>query len=193
MAENKQASAPPAGVAKGAAPAAAKGAAAAAAKGATPAAVQAPAKKGPPKKLIILAAAALVLAAGGAAAFVYMKRAPAAAGTQKKAETRKLPNFVDLEPFTVNLAEKEQDRYMQIKFSLEVDSGEAENTIKEMMPAMRSEILLVLGARESSALANREGKEALAKDIVDAANKSLDHTAAEHSVKAVRITQLIIQ
>jgi len=190
MAENKQAAAAPAGAAKGAAPAAAKAAAPAAAKGAAPAAAQAPARL--PKKLIIIAAAALVLAAGGAGAFVYLKREPAAAA-QKKTETRKLPNFVDLEPFTVNLAEKEQDRYMQIKFSLEVDSGEAENTIKEMMPAMRSEILLVLGARESSALTNREGKEALAKDIVDAANKSLEHTVADHSVKAVRITQMIIQ
>ena len=111
----------------------------------------------------------------------------------RTSEPRKLPNFVDLDPFTVNLAEKEQDRYMQIKFSLEIASQEAETTIKEMMPALRSEILLVLGSRQASDLAGRAGKEALAKDIVDAANRSLDHTAAEHSVTAVRITQLIIQ
>jgi flagellar FliL protein len=82
---------------------------------------------------------------------------------------------------------------MQIKFSLEVASHDAEATIKEMMPALRSEILLVLGSRKSSDLAGREGKEALAKDIVDGANKSLERTGAEHSVTAVRITQLIIQ
>jgi flagellar basal body-associated protein FliL len=62
-----------------------------------------------------------------------------------------------------------------------------------MMPALRSEILLVLGTRQASDLGSREGKETLAKDIVNAANKSLEHTPAEHTVSAVRITQLIIQ
>jgi flagellar protein FliL len=143
----------------------------------------------------LIVGAALLLAAGGATAYLMIskKPEPAAPGAAKKEEVRKLPNFVDLEPFTVNLAEKDQDRYMQIKFSLEVAPGEAENTIKEMMPALRSEILLVLGSRMASDLATREGKEALAKDIVTAANKGLEHTAADHSISAVRITQLIIQ
>ncbi|HEX4586008.1 MAG TPA: flagellar basal body-associated FliL family protein [Burkholderiaceae bacterium] len=159
-----------------------------------PAAAQAPVRKRLPKKLIIIVAAALLLGASAAGAFIYLNRSPApAADAARKGEPRKLPNFVDLDQFTVNLAEKDQDRYMQIKFSLEVASREAEATIKEMMPALRSEILLALGARQASDLASREGKEALAKDIVDAANKSLDHTPAERSVTAVRITQLIIQ
>jgi len=160
---------------------------------AAPVAAQAPVKKPVPKKLIVIVGAALALCAGGAGAFLYLNKKPASgAQAAKKEETRKLPNFVDLEQFTVNLAEKEQDRYMQIKFSLEV-AGEAEATIKEMMPALRSEILLVLGSRQASDLVSREGKETLAKDIVTAANKSLEHTGADHSVTAVRITQLIVQ
>jgi flagellar protein FliL len=163
-----------------------------------PAAAQASAKKRPPKKLIIIVGGALLLLGSAAGAFVFLNRSPtpdpkADAKVAKKAEPRKLPNFVDLDPFTVNLAEKDQDRYMQIKFSLEVASNEAEATIKDMMPALRSEILLVLGSRQAADLGSREGKEALAKDIVDAANKSLEHTSADHAVSAVRITQLIIQ
>jgi flagellar FliL protein len=159
-----------------------------------PAAAQAPAKKRLPKKLIIIVAAALALCAGGAGAFIYLNKKPAAgAEAQKKEPQRKLPNFLDLDSFTVNLAEKDQDRYMQIKFSLEVGSSEAENTIKEMLPALRSEILLVLSSRQAADLASREGKEILAKDIVAAANKALEHTPADHSVAAVHITQLIIQ
>jgi flagellar protein FliL len=158
------------------------------------AAAQPPAKKRPPKKLIILVAAGLLLCGGVAGAYVLMNRAPKASTEgAKKEQPRKLPTFVDMDQFTVNLAEKEQERYMQIKFSLEVSPNEAEATIKEMMPALRSEILLVLGTRQAADLNSRQGKEALAKDIVDAANKSLDHTAAEHAVTAVRITQLIIQ
>jgi flagellar protein FliL len=172
-----------------------QGAAPAPAAAAAAAAAQAPVKKRlPKKKLIIIVAAGLLLGAGAAGAFAYLNRKPATATeADKKAQQHKLPNFVDLEQFTVNLADKEQDRYMQIRFSLEVGSTEAEATIKEMMPALRSEILLALGTRQASDLASRAGKEALAKDIVDAANKSLDHTGAEHAVTAVRITQLIIQ
>jgi len=86
---------------------------------AAPAAAQAPVKKPVPKKLIIIVGAALALCAGGAGAFLYLNKKPASgAQSAKKEETRKLPNFVDLEPFTVTLAQKEQDRYMQIKFSL---------------------------------------------------------------------------
>jgi flagellar FliL protein len=159
-----------------------------------PAAAQAPAKKGLPKKLIIIVAAALALCAGGAGAFIYLNKKPAAgAEAPKKEAQRKLPNFLDLDSFTVNLAEKDQDRYMQIKFSLEIGSTEAENTIKEMLPALRSEVLLVLSSRQATDLASREGKETLAKDIVAAANKALEHTPADHSVAAVHITQLIIQ
>jgi flagellar FliL protein len=157
------------------------------------AAAQAPAKKPASKKRIIVVAAVLLLSATGAAGYLYLNKKPAAGGMSKKEEPRKLPNFVDLESFTVNLAEKDQDRYMQIKFSLEVASHEAEETIKEMMPALRSEILLVLGARQAADLASREGKETLAKDIVNAANKSLEHTTAERAVTTVRITQLIVQ
>jgi flagellar FliL protein len=158
-----------------------------------PAATQAPARKAAPKKLIILSAAGLLLATSGAGAFFMLRKPAPGQADAKKEAPRKLPNFVDLDQFTVNLADKEQDRYMQVKFSLEVVPGEAEATIKEMMPAMRSEILLTLGSHQSSELAGREGKEALARDIVVAANKALEHTVAEHSVAAVRITQLIIQ
>jgi flagellar protein FliL len=130
----------------------------------------------------------------GAAPAPAAAQAPAKKGLPKKLIIiGKLPNFLDLDSFTVNLAEKDQDRYMQIKFSLEIGSTEAENTIKEMLPALRSEVLLVLSSRQATDLASREGKETLAKDIVAAANKALEHTPADHSVAAVHITQLIIQ
>jgi flagellar protein FliL len=160
------------------------------------AATATPAKKKLPKKRIMIVGAVLLLAGGAAAAYFLVMNKPdaaAAAPKKEKEEGRKLPIFVDLEPFTVNLAEKDQDRYMQIKFSLEAAPGEPESTIKEMTPALRSEILLVLGSRTAADLATREGKEGLAKDIVTAANKALEHTPAARSVTAVRITQLIIQ
>src|SRR5690349_7875089 len=101
-----------------------QGAAPAPAAAAAAAAGQAPVKKRlPKKKLIIIVAAGLLLGAGAAGAFAYLNRKPATATeADKRAQPHKLRNFVDLEQFTVNLADKEQDRYMQIRFSLEVGS-----------------------------------------------------------------------
>ncbi len=165
-----------------------------AAPAAAPAQAQKPARKATPRKLVIIATAAtLLLGGGGAGAFIYMKQKPAGAEADKKEPSHRLPNFVDMEQFTVNLADRDPDRYMQIRFSLEVSSREAEATIKEMTPALRSEILMALGTRMAADLGTRDGKESLAKDIVEAANRSLEHTAAEKSVSAVRITQMIIQ
>jgi flagellar protein FliL len=165
-----------------------------AAAAAAPEAAAGGAKK-PSKKLFLIVGLVLLLAGGGAAAFFLLgkKKEGAEAEAPKKEAAHKLPNFFELEPFTVNLADKEQDRYMQIRFALEVEAGEPENTVKEMVPALRSEILLTLGSRSAADLTTREGKETLAKDIVAAANKGLEHTPADKAVTAVRITQLIIQ
>jgi flagellar basal body-associated protein FliL len=61
------------------------------------------------------------------------------------------------------------------------------------MPAVRNEILLLLGSKQAGQLANREGKEALAKEIVAAANKPLEGTPHAGTVEGVNFTHLIIQ
>ena len=147
------------------------------------------------KKLMMIAVAALLLLGGGGGAFFMLHKKPPEAGAEapKKEEPKKLPNFVDMDQVTVNLADKEDGHLMQIKFSLEVESGEAENTIKEMGPALRAQFLLVLGSHTAAEMGTREGKEALAKELMAVANKVLEPTPAAKAVTAVHITQLIIQ
>ena len=104
---------------------------AAAAPGAEVAAAAPPAKG--KKKLIIIIAAVLLLAvAGGGGAVFYMKKKAAEAAAAAEAEgdsedagahgkkkdakhdVSHVPTFLPLEPFIVNLADKETDRYAQI-------------------------------------------------------------------------------
>jgi flagellar FliL protein len=142
------------------------------------AAAEAP-KGGGKKKLIIIIAAVLVLVlgGGGAALLLMKKKAPAegeedgaevaheVAPTPKAAKPGTPPVFVPLEPFTVNLADKDIDRFAQIGITLEVVDAQTADQIKAYLPAIRNNILMVLSYKTSSELLTREGKEKLAKEV----------------------------
>jgi flagellar FliL protein len=154
-----------------------------------------PAPAGKKKRVLMLAAiGAVVVIAAGAGLFMMLggkkDKAPAA-------EVRKLPTFVDLEAFTVNLRsadkENEPERFMQVKLVAEVKDAPSGEALKSMMPAVRNEILLLLGSKQADQVASREGKEQLAREIVAAANKPLTGTPAAGSVEGVNFTHLIIQ
>jgi flagellar FliL protein len=160
---------------------------------AAPAAGAAP-KKGKGKLIAIIGAVAvLVVGGGGAGAYLMLGKEGGDASAEKKAEPKKLPVFVDLDSFTVRLSDKEADRFMQVKLVAEVKDVASGETLKTMMPAVRNEILLLLASKASEELSSREAKEALAQEIVLAANKPLARTPGEGAVESVNFTHLIIQ
>ncbi len=137
-----------------------------------------PAKKGNRKKLIVIAAALAVLLAcgGGAAAWVLKQRAAAAAAAEGdegeaveakpiKAELKNAPTFLALDPFTVNLADREAERYAQVGITLELADAKAADLLKAYLPAIRNNILLALGSKTAAQLIERDGKLRLAAEI----------------------------
>jgi flagellar FliL protein len=141
------------------------------------AAVDAPVPaKGKKKLIIIIAIAALVLVGGGVAAMLLMKKkaadheaegedgAPAKTATVKH-DPKHVPVFVPLEPFTVNLADREAERYAQVGITLEIDDAKTGDQIKLYMPAIRNHILMAIADRTASELMGREGKAKLAEKV----------------------------
>lgn len=140
---------------------------------------EAPAPGGGKKKLIIIIVAALlVVLIGGGVAVMLLKKKPKGDGEEgeeavahepapAKAHVKPgtPPTFVPLEAFTVNLADKEVDRFAQIGVTLEVDDPKVAESLKAYMPAIRSNILMVLAHKTSAELLTREGKEKLAREI----------------------------
>jgi flagellar FliL protein len=143
-------------------------------------AVDAPVTRRPKKKLIVIGAVvlALVLALGaGAVVFLKQRAAHAAAAADEDAAssesstpatataTKGAPFYLPLDPFILNLADKEADRYLQIGITFELDSSMTGDQIKAYMPAIRNAVLLILANKTSKDLLNREGKEQLALEI----------------------------
>ncbi|WP_457323292.1 flagellar basal body-associated FliL family protein [Roseateles sp. P5_E11] len=138
-------------------------------------------KGGGSKKLIIILAAVLVLVlVGGGAAVMLLKKKPVAedgedgaeataespAKPKAHAKSDHPPTFVPLDPFTVNLADKDVDRFAQIGITLQVEDPKFADQIKAYMPAIRSNVLMVLAHKTAAELLTREGKDKLAKDIM---------------------------
>ena len=146
-----------------------------------------PPPKGKKKLIIIVAVVALVLAgAGGTVAFILKKKASAeaaeaadaadtdgdkaAAGNDPGKAAAKInpmavPVFVPMEPFTVNLADRDAERFVQIGITLEIDDAKTGDQIKNYMPAIRNNILMAIADRTAGDLMGREGKTKLAEKI----------------------------
>lgn len=173
------------------------------------------------KKLIIIAAATLllglVLAGSGGAAYYLMhmrQAAPEAAAEvvadapspepRKKEARRSTPVFLPLDLFTVNLADREAERYAQVGVTLEVADSKTSDQLKAYMPVIRNDILMLLAHKRAPELQERAGKLALAREIRRAALKALATDVSdpppgdadpdeEAPVRAVHFSSFIIQ
>jgi flagellar protein FliL len=146
---------------------------------AEPAADAAPIRR-PRKKILIVGALlfALVLAlAAGTVVFLKQRAARAAAGEDEVAtaehgaaashvDPKNVPIYLPLDPFVVNLADREADRYAQIGITFEVDSNASSDQVKAYMPAIRNAILLIVANKTSKEMFAREGKEQLAQELL---------------------------
>lgn len=175
------------------------------------------------KKLILIVAAALVLllVAGGAALFL-LKGKPAAsdeaedgeaapAQVEPRRDPKIIPTFVALEMFTVNLADRDAERYAQIGITLEVDDSKAGERIKQFMPAIRNNVLMAIADRTAAELMGRDGKTQLAERVKRETARALGYDvpeeapagaapaakkraeAEEHPVRGVHFSNFIIQ
>jgi len=183
-----------------------------------------PVKAGKKKLIILIVAVLLALAAAGAGVAFWLKAKAHAAqetGDAEAAETapeqargqntpkrdpKVVPVFVPLDNFTVNLADREAERYAQIGISLELANAKAGERIKLFMPAIRNNILMVLAHKRSSDLLEREGKEKLAAEVLRETERALGlepaapgtagprgEDEAERPVRAVHFSNFIIQ
>ena len=142
---------------------------------------------------IILIAVVVLLLLGGGVAYVAMKSAHVeddeeevevqAARSAKPAQPgnfdpKSAPTFMPLEVFTVNLADRETDRFAQVGVTLEVEDTKVVEQIKAFMPAIRNNILMLLSSKTAEAVRDEQGKRRLAAEIRAQALRPLGYDVA---------------
>lgn len=199
------------------------------AKAATADDVAADAPKKSKKMLFIILAVVLLVVVGGGAAMFMMAGSHAEEGEdehademsdedpdakalaakkaklkKKEAEAKGLPPvFVELDPFTVNLAPETQvDQYLQVKASVKVEEQPAADNLKVYMPEIRHHVLMLLSGKKASELGTTEGREALAGEIRNSINAIVGEVPTNKKgepeepvgpVEAVLFTSFIVQ
>jgi flagellar protein FliL len=139
---------------------------------------EAPKKRRKRGKLVLLAPLVLLLAGVPAGAYWWNQRAKAAANGGGSAEAAKPDHsgVFPLDPFTVNLADKEANRFLRITMSLVIEDGEAiedlrKNAVK--VARLRSELLELLTQQTADHLNSPEGKTELKHTIAQRASTTL--------------------
>lgn len=143
---------------------------------------EAPPRKSGKKLLIIvlLLVIVLVIVAAGVVTLLLLKKnsdrdetADAASAPVATLDLSKPPAFATLDPFVVNLAPAEGERFLQVVMALRVVDAKTGDNLKGFMPEIRHQINLLLSSKLPSEVATLEGREALANEIVVSVNKVL--------------------
>lgn len=162
-------------------------------------------KKGKLKLIIIIVMLIVVLAGAGVVGLLLLKKGKKddaaladTAAASSMVDLSKPPTFVPLDPFVVNLALGEGDRFLQVVLSLRVADAKTGDNLKGFMPQIRHRINLMLSSKLPSDLATPEGREKLANEITDGVNEVLGvppgaENRAAAPVQAVLFSSFIIQ
>jgi flagellar protein FliL len=152
------------------------------------------------KKLLLLILLGVLVVGGGGAGFFFMsggepeKKAKAHdehAETETAAEPE--PGFVgpviDLEPFVLNLADRDQLRYLKVSIKVQLDRPQEETDFTAKLPAIRDALLVLLTSKESRALRTVDGKMLVRDEIGGRVNSIMK----KGKIQQVFFTDFIIQ
>jgi flagellar FliL protein len=157
-----------------------------------------PPKKPKPKLIWILAGLFILLLLGGGGfwGFRYYKGSkPAAAGQgaqQEKAKKSEMKATLHLEPFLVNLADKDTVRFVKVTFQLGLaDATLGEELSKEpvVLAATRDTIISLLSSKTAEEILTPAGKEKLREEVRNRVNAVLPRG----KVGEVYITDFVVQ
>ena len=150
------------------------------------------------KKLLWIMIILVLLSSAGAAAAIYMVMDQRDDGSEdaemQQAMERQTPIFMQIEPFTVNLADDSYgSRLLYTGVTLRVGNEESKAILEEHMPQVRSRLLMLLSGKQADELTSSEGKQQLAQAIVDRLNVPLTENQPPLDLREVLFTEFIVQ
>ena len=154
------------------------------------------AKAGSGKKMMILGLVGiLLLGGGGGAAWFFM-----GGGDEEKEVKHAKEAHVDthgdepgpvmeLDPFLLNLADRDETRFLKVSIKLELDRPEEETDYPTRVPAIRDALLVLLSSKESQLLRTVNGKRRIREEIMTRVNGVM----RKGKISNVFFTDFIIQ
>ena len=156
---------------------------------------EAPVKAGSGKKMMVLGLVGVLLLGGaGGAAWFFMggendeegKHAKEAHGEEHAEEPGPV---MELDPFLLNLADRDEIRFLKVSIKLELDRPEEKTDFQNRVPAIRDALLVLLSSKESQLLRTVNGKRRIREEIMTRVNGVM----SKGKISNVFFTDFIIQ
>lgn len=151
------------------------------------------------KKLIIIIAVAVLLLGGGAAAFFMMgddsSDPEADEVVDGEVVVEKGPAIYIGVPnaITANLPGAKKSRTVQIKMNFLVRSEEAKNNVKQHMPQLKNDILMLVSQKNADDLKLPEGRHKLQQEALQTVQKTLTGLVDDPTVEKVLFVSFVMQ
>lgn len=153
------------------------------------------AKAGSGKKMMVLGLlGVLLLGGGGGAAWFFMggqkeEGAKHAEDAQGEKHAQEPGPVMELDPFLLNLADRDELRFLKVSIKLELDRPEENTDYQNKVPAIRDALLVLLSSKESQLLRTVNGKRRIREEILTRVNGVM----SKGKVSNVYFTDFIIQ
>jgi flagellar FliL protein len=144
-----------------------------------------PKKKSKLKWIIMSSVALLVVASGAFAGYYFLSKTD----TKKPAEKPVVISILPMDPFVINIAETNGERYLKIVIQLEVSDPGVGPELEQLKPRIRDSILDLLTPKTYKDLMDLAGKQRLREDIAGRINNILQRG----KVTKVYFTDFVIQ
>lgn len=152
---------------------------------------------GKSKKIIIIGAAAALLIGGGIAAFLMMSgdSTEEPAGEEQVEDVPKEPaQYVGVpEKLTSNVKGTKKSRTVQIQMSFVVRGDEAVDLVKDHMPQLKNDILMLLAEQSADELRTPEGRVALQQKSLETVQATLTDISGEPTIEKVLFISFVMQ
>ena len=152
-------------------------------------------KAGSGKKMMLLGLLGVLLFGGGGGAAWFLmggdkeQNGQHAQTGDDKSHMEKTGPVMELEPFLLNLADRDELRFLKVSIKLELDRSEEKTDFQNKVPAIRDALLVLLSSKESQLLRTVNGKKRIREEILTRANGVM----SRGKVANVFFTDFIIQ
>ena len=157
----------------------------------------APAKSGGMRLIVLLTLIVFSLAVAAGVIFYLTHGSPNQQDAESNGEEQvslSEPIYVDLAPaFTVNFRGARGPRFLQIAVEVMTREVQVEELLKQHMPAIRNQLILLFSSQSSEDLDSREGKEKLIQETLESIQGVLKKASGKKGIEAVYFTSFVMQ
>lgn len=104
-------------------------------------------------------------------------------------DDKDVKKIIELQPFVVNLADREDSRYLRMSVSIGVGETKEEKPDPILLTRVRNAMLAVLTTKTADEILTPQGKSILRKELLKAARAAIE----EPHIEALYITDFIVQ